>query len=83
MKLIFSLFFMAVVAIAFVIFRTLSRSPKLDRFFDISKRDENADDILSRQQAAEQDLTARGRTLSKRKKSLDSEINKINKKNQQ
>jgi len=56
------------------------RSPKLDKFFDVTKRDENADDILSRRRNAEKDLDARGRTLSGEQRKLQSEINKINKK---
>ena len=84
MRLIFGLIILAVAAIAFLVFRAINRSPKLDRFFDISKRDENANDILDRRQVAEQDLTSRGRTLSRQRRSLDSEISKINKnKNQQ
>ena len=79
MRLIFGLIFLAVLGIAFLVFRAINRSPKLDRFFDVRKRDEDADDILERQQAAEQDLTVRGRTLSRKRRSLDSEISKINK----
>lgn len=79
MRLIFGLIFLAVLGIAFLVFRAINRSPKLDRFFDMRKRDEDADDILERQKTAAQDLTARGSILSRKRRSLDSEINKINK----
>lgn len=84
MRIIFALLIMAFIAIAFFVIRSIMRSPKLDRLFDTRKRDEDADDILERQRLAEQDLTVRGRTLSKQRRSLESEISKINKnKNQQ
>lgn len=59
------------------------RSPKLDKFFDVAKRDEDADEIFSRQKSAARDLDARGRTLSDEQRKLQSELNKINKKKDQ
>jgi hypothetical protein len=80
MRLLFGLLFLAVSGLAFIVWRTIMRSPKLDKFFDVAKRDEDADDILSRQRSAVKDLDARGRTLSSEQRRLQSELNKINKK---
>lgn len=79
MRLIFGLFILAVLGLGFWVWRTIARSPKLDGLFNFSKREENAIDILERRRTAEQDLDARGRTLGKKQRSIDQELNRIRK----
>ena len=81
MRLIFGLFIMATIAIGFFVWRAIARSPKLDKLFNFTKREDTASDILVRQKDAAQDLNTRGRALGKRQSDISKELNKI-KKNQ-
>ena len=78
MRLLFGLFALAIVGIAFLVWRTIARSPKLDNLFNFSRREDTARDILARQSRAESDLTARGRTLGGRQRELSRELDSIN-----
>jgi len=82
MRLIFGLCALAILAIAFLVWRAIARSPKLDGLFNFSKRDETAEDIFTRQTAAERDLNTRGRTLGKRQAEISQELGRINKRKQ-
>jgi len=66
------------IGVGFLVWRALMRSPKTDKFFDLSLRgEEDADMILRRRKNANKDLKTRGRTLGKRERFLQSEIQKL------
>lgn len=83
MRLIIGLFILAVLGTAFLVWRAIARSPKLDNLFNFKRRDENAQDIFERQERAEKDLAARERTLGKNQSTIARELNTINKKKTQ
>lgn len=79
MKLLFALFALTVIAIGFLVWRAIARSPKLDSLFNFGRRDEDAVEIQQRKAQAERDLNTRGRTLGKQQSELQSELDRINK----
>jgi flagellar biosynthesis/type III secretory pathway M-ring protein FliF/YscJ len=80
---IYFLLALVTIGVAFLVWRTFMRSPKTDKLFDTSLRDEEvAGTIIRRRKNAEKDLKGRERTLSKRKDSIQSEISEINKHNE-
>lgn len=79
MRYIFGLFTLAVIALGFLVWRTIARSPKLDNLFNFGRRDENATEINERQRQAERDLDTRGRSLGRKQTDLENELKRINK----
>lgn len=82
MKLLMLLIALATIGLAFLLFRFLMRSPRTDHFFDLSRREdeaEDADSILARRKAANRDLRARKESLAREQRTIKSEINKIDK----
>lgn len=78
MKLIFGLFVLGVIAIAFFIWRSIARSPKLDKVFNFGRRDEDAAEIQQRKVQAERDLNTRGRSLGSQQTDIQKELDRIN-----